>query len=161
MKKMVWFIIGVIIYISSIAFFSSGCSLFREERYGDMAIGQFFYGNRDGDHMRLPKDYCLQIDYSGGTSLFKVSETDKTKPFMEVYNTPKIISGHYILGYYTETHMIFCEEKEKGVFNYFSFSFDTQEIKDYPDKQAVMDEFEFSAKDWITLCNTLEELDYN
>lgn len=158
MKKMTLGIFWGVVTTCGILFLLSGCSWFKEEQYDDMKIGQVFYSNRDGHYIKLPQNYCLGIDLKTETGLFKISEEDSEKAFSSVYNNPRIISGHYIQGYYNNDYLVLCEESQKNVYRYLSFHFDTQEITEYPDEQKVLETFEFSSDDWRTLCNTYTEM---
>ena len=135
----------------------SGCGILKEERYGDMHIGEVFCSNRDGHFIRLPQNYCLCVELNAETSLFKVSEEDSKKLYYEMDIGPWIISGHYILEYYNNDYLVLCEETQKDVYRYVSFRFDTQEIQEYPEENTVLDTFQFSSDKWRPLCNTYAE----
>ena len=136
------------------------------EHFSEVEVGQTFFLNRDGYHLKLPNNYCLGVLLGSTARLFKVPEELLDVPFSgdnnhpEVYNTPCILEGHYIKGYYNEKFVILCEEKEDGTLEYLSFDFYSEKIEYYTDIDKVYEIYGFDSNDWSLVCNTNEEISH-
>lgn len=143
----------------------SACMFLHKEVYfSEVQIGENFFGTRDGHFTKLPNNYCLAIIYRSTTGLFKVSDEFLEAPFAgdsdhaPVYNTERILEGHYIRGYYNDKFVVLCEEKSDGSYVYLSFEFSSEEVRCYSNVNEVYEVFEFDSSRWFSLCNTSAQI---
>ena len=154
MKK----IISLILSLSLL--FLSGCEhnkgAVAEESYLDIKEGENFGGNVDGYQKKLPYNFCLDVDLSEKARLFKVPDNLLNKPYFlhSVYNTPAMLEGRFIKGYYDSTELVLCEEVALGKLEYTVFDFKTQKTKITNDEKEIAQKVQGK---WFFLCNTIEE----
>ncbi|MBE6573441.1 MAG: hypothetical protein E7652_03505 [Ruminococcaceae bacterium] len=148
-------IIALILIITSLSSFT-GCESFGETRFSDIEEGEAFGHNIDGYHKKLPHNYCLFVLLGETTRLIKVPDNmlDKDYFLESVYNTPPVLKGRYIKGYYNDDYLILYEQLSLDSYEYILFDFTTQEINRYERKKDLPD---YKSIKWFSLCNTLQE----
>ena len=136
--------------------FLSCCKQNVEEIYLRIEEGENFGSNIDGYQKKLPHNFCLDVDLDTKTRLFKVPDNLIDKPYFSnsVYNTPSIVEGRYIKGYYDNEKLILCEEISIGEFEYVVFNFFTQQITRITNEKELL---KFEIDRWFILCNTIQE----
>ena len=152
MKKL---ILGVIIIFSVLTLLNSCISNY-EEKYSNIEIGQNFGSNRDGYQKKLPNNFCLDVNLSSKTRLIKIPDEQLNVPYFanSVYNTPSVIEGHFIKGWYSDNVVILCEEFSQGI-RFVVVEFETLKIN-YVSSEQELDEY--GDINWFTLCNTFDEM---
>ena len=152
MKKL---ILGVIIIFSVLTPISSCISNY-EEKYSNVEIGQNFGSNIDGYQKKLPNHFCLDVNLGSKTRLIKIPDEKLNVPYFtnSVYNTPAVIEGHFIKGWYSDSVVILCEEFSEGI-RFVVIEFETLKIN-YVSSEQELDEY--GDINWFTLCNTFDEM---
>ena len=145
----------MIIIFSAFTFLNSCLSNY-EEKYSNIEIGQIFGNNIDGYQKKLPNNFCLDVNLGSKTRLIKIPEEKLNVPYFtnSVYNTPAVIEGHFIKGWYNDDVVILCEEFSEGI-RFAIVEFDTLKI-DYASSEQDLNEYE--DINWFTLCNTFDEI---
>ena len=132
------------------------CCCLQEEVFSSIQTGETFGHNIDGHQKKLPYNYCLDVNLGSKTRLFKVPDEYLDVPYFtnSVYNTPSIIEGRYIKGYYDNEKIIFCEETDTDIYEYIIFYFATQDISRITDEQSLP---YIESNEWFSLCNKIEQ----
>lgn len=146
-----------VLFLISMLLSLIGCS---DKSYQDYDVGENFGHNVDGHFKKLPNNYCLQVDLGTITTVF-IIPTDKTDvPFFtnSIYLQNAILTGHYITGWFNDTHLILCEEKNNSERTYLSLEFCSNTIVYYDMEDTIYNEFGFTVQDWFVLCNTYAEI---
>lgn len=140
-------------FLLSVLLSMSGCA---DKSYQGYNVGENFGHNIDGHFKKLPKDYCMEVLLGSTTKVFKIPDEKIDIPFFSnsVYLENATLEGHYILGWFNDTHLVLCEEKNDSVCEYFSLEFGSNSIIYYDNEESVYDKFGFNKKDWFFLCNT-------
>ncbi|MBR6768592.1 MAG: hypothetical protein IKM34_03790 [Clostridia bacterium] len=152
MKKLIL----VVIIISSLFTFLNSCISNYEEKYSNIEIGQNFGSNIDGYQKKLPHDFCLDVSLGSKARLIKIPYEKLNVPYFtnSVYNTPAVIEGHFIKGWYDDNVVILCEETSENI-RFVVVEFETLKI-DYVSSEQELDEY--GNINWFTLCNTFDEI---
>ena len=151
-------------FLSILSFLLVGCSFYQEISFSEIDVGEQFYGNRDGYSLKIPYNYCLCVELTSKTGVFKVPDELLDVPYAgdekhdAVYNCNRIIEGHYVKGYYNNEYLVLCEEKEKNEFSYLALNLLNEEITCFFSENEVYEVFNFNSKDWFVLCNTYDEI---
>ena len=142
-------------FILTITIILAGCISVnvKEEVYSELEIGEIFGINRDGHHQKLPQNYCLGVDLGSTTKLFKIPDEMLDVGFYSesVYNTPGILEGRYVRGYFDDEKIVLCEEVSYREFEYVIFYFSTQETFLITESFAE----QVRTSDWFSLCNII------
>lgn len=149
-------LILVVIIISSLFTFLNSCTSNYEEKYSNIEIGQNFGSNIDGYQKKLPHDFCLDVSLGSTARLIKIPYEKLNVPYFtnSVYNTPAVIEGHFIKGWYDDNVVILCEETSENI-RFVVVEFETLKI-DYVSSEQELDEY--GNINWFTLCNTFDEI---
>ncbi len=152
MKKL---ILIILITLACFAFLNS-CTGGFEEKYSDMEIGQIFGSNVDGHQKKLPHNFCLDVSLGSETRLIKIPDDKLDLPYFtnSVYNSPAIIEGHFIKGWYNDNIVILCEETTEDT-KYIVVEFETQKIEYLTNEQELA---KYGNMSWFTLCNTYDQI---
>lgn len=146
-------ILAVIVFLFSVFV---GCGIMKEECYSQLKVGENFGSNIDGHQKKLPHNYCLDVDLGNKARLFKVPFELLDKPYFSnsVYNTPAILEGRFIKGYFDNEKLVLCEEVSRGDFEYVIFYYATQETTRITDEKQLN---AYGTIMWFALCNTIDQ----
>ena len=140
----------------SLLFSLFGCA---DKSYQEYEVGENFGHNIDGHFKKLPENYCIEVLLGSRASVFIVGNDKLAVPFFEksVYLEEAVVEGHYIKGWFNDSHLVLCEEGADDQCKYFSLKFGSNEIVSYESEKQVCREFNITEQDWFSLCNTNEE----